>query len=60
VIAPPISGVLIGHALGNEAIVAVARRLGRRLIIAGNISPLAHEQAYFADAIAPQLDGDRT
>jgi glycosyltransferase involved in cell wall biosynthesis len=44
---------------GAHHAIAVARRLGRRLIIAGNISPLAHEQAYFAEAIAPQLDDDR-
>ena len=29
-----------------------------RLIIAGNISPLAHEQKYFDDEIAPAIDGD--
>ena len=33
-------------------------RLQRRLIIAGNISPLAHEQAYFDDEIKPRIDGD--
>jgi glycosyltransferase involved in cell wall biosynthesis len=44
---------------GVHHAIAVARRLDRRLIIAGNISPLAHEQAYFSEEIAPQLDGDR-
>jgi glycosyltransferase involved in cell wall biosynthesis len=44
---------------GAHHAIAVARRLERRLIIAGNISPLAHEQAYFREEIAPQLDGDR-
>ncbi len=44
---------------GVHHAIAVGRRLNRRLIIAGNISPLAHEQAYFSEEIAPQLDGDR-
>ena len=42
---------------GAHHAIAVARRLQRRLIIAGNISPLAHEEQYFRDEIAPQLDG---
>lgn len=44
---------------GAHHAIAVARRLNRRLIIAGNISPLAHEQAYFREEIAPQIAGDR-
>jgi glycosyltransferase involved in cell wall biosynthesis len=44
---------------GVHHAIAVARRINRRVIIAGNISPLAHEQAYFREEIAPQLDGDR-
>ena len=43
---------------GAHHAIAVARRLQRRVIIAGNISPLAHEQQYFNDEIAPQIDGD--
>ena len=43
---------------GAHHAIAVARRLRRRVIIAGNISPLAHEQQYFNDEIAPQIDGD--
>jgi len=43
---------------GAHHAIAVARRLKRRVIIAGNISPLAHEQKYFDDEIAPQIDGD--
>src|SRR5471032_1023344 len=43
---------------GVHHAITVARRLGRRLVIAGNISPLPHEQAYFKEEIAPQLDGD--
>jgi glycosyltransferase involved in cell wall biosynthesis len=42
---------------GAHHAIAVARALDRRLIIAGNISPLAHEQAYFNDEIAPHIDG---
>ena len=43
---------------GAHHAIAVARRLHRRVIIAGNVSPLAHEQKYFNDEIAPQIDGD--
>jgi len=43
---------------GVHHAIAVARRLRRRLIIAGNISPLAHEQAYFDEEIKPLLDGE--
>ena len=43
---------------GAHHAIAVARRLQRQVIIAGNISPLAHEQKYFDDEIAPQIDGD--
>jgi glycosyltransferase involved in cell wall biosynthesis len=42
---------------GAHHAIAVARALDRRLIIAGNISPLAHEQAYFHEEIAPHIDG---
>jgi glycosyltransferase involved in cell wall biosynthesis len=42
---------------GAHHAIAVARRLDRRLIIAGNISPLAHERAYFDADIAPKIDG---
>ena len=43
---------------GVHHAITVAQRLRRRLIIAGNISPLAHEQAYFADEIKPHLDDE--
>ena len=43
---------------GVHHAIAAARRLRRRLIIAGNISPLAHEQAYFDEEIAPLIDGE--
>jgi glycosyltransferase involved in cell wall biosynthesis len=43
---------------GAHHAIAVAEQLQRRLIIAGNISPLAHEQAYFAQELKPRIDGD--
>jgi glycosyltransferase involved in cell wall biosynthesis len=43
---------------GVHHAIAVARKLGRRLVIAGTISPLAHEREYFHREIEPQLDGD--
>jgi glycosyltransferase involved in cell wall biosynthesis len=42
---------------GAHHAIAVARRLNRRLVIAGNISPLAHERAYYDTEIAPNIDG---
>ncbi len=42
---------------GAHHAITVAQRVNRRLIIAGNISPLAHEKAYFDHDIAPRLDG---
>ena len=42
---------------GVHHAITVARRLGRRLIIAGTISPLEEEQAYFKEEIAPLVDG---
>ena len=43
---------------GAHHAIAVAKRLRRRLVIAGNISPLAHEREYFEREIQPQIDGD--
>ena len=43
---------------GVHHAIAVARQLRRRLIIAGNISPLAHEQQYFDQEIRPVVDGE--
>jgi glycosyltransferase involved in cell wall biosynthesis len=40
---------------GAHTAIAVARRLNRRLRIAGTVSPLAHDQAYFRREIAPHL-----
>ena len=42
---------------GAHHAIAVARRLQRRLVIAGTISPLAHEREYFAREIEPEIDG---
>ena len=42
---------------GAHHAIEVAQRLHRHLIIAGNISPLAHEQAYFEQELKPRIDG---
>ena len=42
---------------GPHTAIEVARRLNRRLIIAGNISPVAEEQTFFEREIAPRIDG---
>ena len=41
---------------GAHTAIAVAKRLGRPLIIAGNISTLPHERAYFEQEIQPHID----
>src|SRR4029077_14884411 len=42
---------------GVHHAITVAERLQRRLFIAGTISPLPHEQAYFEQELAPRIDG---
>jgi glycosyltransferase involved in cell wall biosynthesis len=42
---------------GPHTAIEVARRLNRRLIIAGNISPVAEEQTFFEQEVAPRIDG---
>ena len=42
---------------GAHHAITVAERLQRRLVIAGNVSPLAHEQEYFEREIQPRVDG---
>ena len=42
---------------GPHTAIAVARRLRRRLIIAGNLSTLPDERAFFEREVAPGLDG---
>ncbi|HKP46618.1 MAG TPA: glycosyltransferase family 4 protein [Pyrinomonadaceae bacterium] len=43
---------------GAHSAIAVARRLNRRLIIAGNISNLPEEKLYFQQEIKPNIDGE--
>lgn len=40
---------------GTADAIAIARRAGRRLIICG----IVHDERYFAEEIAPHIDGDR-
>ena len=42
---------------GVHHAITVAQRLRRRLIIAGNITPLPHEEAYFEQELKPRIDG---
>jgi len=42
---------------GPHTAIAIAKRLNRRLIIAGNVSPVAEEQRFFAEEVAPRIDG---
>ena len=42
---------------GPHVAIAVARRAGRRLIIAGNVPDDMASQAYYRDAIAPHVNG---
>jgi glycosyltransferase involved in cell wall biosynthesis len=42
---------------GAHTAIAVARALKRELIIAGNVSTLAHEKEYFEREVQPQIDG---
>jgi glycosyltransferase involved in cell wall biosynthesis len=42
---------------GAHTAIKVAQLTGRKLIIAGNISPLKEEQAYFEHEVKPHIDG---
>jgi glycosyltransferase involved in cell wall biosynthesis len=42
---------------GAHHAIAVARRLGRRLVIAGNVSTRADQREYFEREVAPNVDG---
>jgi glycosyltransferase involved in cell wall biosynthesis len=44
---------------GCHTAIRVASATGNKLIIAGNISPLPEEKAYFENEIAPHIDGVR-
>jgi glycosyltransferase involved in cell wall biosynthesis len=47
----------IEHIKGTHLAIDIARKCGRRLVIAGNIPP--GEQGYFDQQVAPHLDGER-
>lgn len=42
---------------GAHTAISVAKATGHRLILAGNISPLTEERAYFEQEIKPHIDG---
>jgi glycosyltransferase involved in cell wall biosynthesis len=42
---------------GVHHAITVAERLGRPLVIAGNVSPLPHEREYFDREVSPRVDG---
>ncbi|RXK59450.1 glycosyltransferase family 4 protein [Lacibacter luteus] len=42
---------------GAHTAIAVAKATGHRLILAGNVSPLADERVYFEQEIEPLIDG---
>ncbi len=44
---------------GCHIAIRIAKALSKRLIIAGNKSPLVEEQVYFEQQIAPHIDGSR-
>jgi len=46
----------ISYEKGPHLAISVARRLGRRLIIAGNVHPVDEE--YFRTRVMPEVDGD--
>jgi glycosyltransferase involved in cell wall biosynthesis len=43
---------------GAHTAIDVAQATGRPLIIAGNVSPLAHEKEYFHREVEPRIDGE--
>lgn len=44
---------------GTRLAIEVAKRTGRRLVIAGNVSDEGGGEKYFEEEVAPHLDGDR-
>jgi len=44
---------------GAHSAIRVAKLTGRKLIIAGNISELPHEKAYFHNEVEPLIDGEQ-
>jgi glycosyltransferase involved in cell wall biosynthesis len=49
----------VEHIKGPHLAIDVARRAGRRLVIAGNVPAGPEHRAFFANEIQPRLDGDR-
>lgn len=49
----------VEHIKGTHIAIEVARRTGRKLIIAGNVPDADLHQAYFREQIEPHVDGDR-
>ena len=48
----------VEHIKGTHLAIDVARRAGRRLVIAGNVPDTAGHQRYFREAIQPHVNGD--
>lgn len=44
---------------GAHTAIAVAKATGNRLLLAGNISPLADERTYYETEVAPLIDGEQ-
>lgn len=44
---------------GCHTAIKLAKETGNKLIIAGNVSPLAEEQLYFKNEIEPHIDGEQ-
>jgi glycosyltransferase involved in cell wall biosynthesis len=44
---------------GAHTAIAIAKATGNRLILAGNVSPLSDERAYYQTEIAPMIDGEQ-
>jgi glycosyltransferase involved in cell wall biosynthesis len=42
---------------GQHVAIEVARRTGRRLVLAGKVDPSPEAQSYFQSAVAPHIDG---
>lgn len=49
----------ISEEKGPHIAIDIARRAGRKLVIAGNINPGTPDEAFFRDCILPQIDGEQ-
>ena len=47
----------ISREKGAHLAISVARRLGRRLVLAGNVE--SHDEEYFRTSVLPEIDGDQ-